>query len=64
MKNVIFGAGGHVGRAIAREALAGKHDVVGVVRRAAGFRSDNERATVVEGDGAALGVWKSHPACD
>jgi putative NADH-flavin reductase len=50
VKIVLFGAGGEVARRIAREAMSRGHDVVGVVRSAAGYRSDNERVTIVEGD--------------
>lgn len=50
MRIVILGAGGHIARAIAHEALLRHHDVIGVVRSAAGYRSDHERVTIVEGD--------------
>ncbi|HEY8794210.1 MAG TPA: NAD(P)H-binding protein [Gemmatimonadaceae bacterium] len=50
MKIVIFGAGGQIAQRIAREALARNHEVVGVVRDAAGVRSDNERLAIIEGD--------------
>jgi putative NADH-flavin reductase len=46
----LFGAGGEIARRIAREALSRGHEVVGVVRSAAGYRSDNEHVQIVEGD--------------
>lgn len=50
MKIALFGAGGEIARRIAREALSRGHEVVGVVRSASGYRSDNERVVIVEGD--------------
>ena len=50
MKIALFGAGGEIARRIAREALSRRHEVVGVVRSAAGYRSDNQREQIVEGD--------------
>jgi uncharacterized protein len=50
VKIALFGAGGEIARRIAREALSRGHEVVGVVRSAAGYRSDNERVQIVEGD--------------
>ena len=50
MHIVLFGAGGHVARRIAREALDRGHRVTGVVRDAATFQSYDDRLTVVEGD--------------
>jgi putative NADH-flavin reductase len=46
----IFGAGGEIARRIAREALSRGHAVTGVVRSAKGFRSDNGKVLLVEGD--------------
>jgi putative NADH-flavin reductase len=50
MKIVLLGAGGQVAQRIAHEAMQRHHDVVGVVRSAKAYRSDNERVTIVEGD--------------
>jgi uncharacterized protein len=50
VKIALIGAGGEIARRIAREALSRGHEVTGVVRSTAGFRSDNEKMTVVEGD--------------
>ena len=50
MKLVLFGAGGHVAQAIAREALSRGHEVVGIARNSASVRSDNERMTILDGD--------------
>lgn len=50
MKIVLLGAGGEIARRIAHEALSRGHEVTGVVRSAAGYRSDNERVRIAEGD--------------
>ena len=50
MKIVIFGATGHVGQRIAREALERGHQVVGVVRDPARSRAPDPRVALVRGD--------------
>ncbi|HET7456205.1 MAG TPA: NAD(P)-dependent oxidoreductase [Gemmatimonadaceae bacterium] len=50
MKIVLFGATGHVGQRIAREALERGHEVVGVVRDPEQVRPPDPRVTLVRGD--------------
>jgi putative NADH-flavin reductase len=50
MKIVIFGATGHVGQQIAREALERGHEVVGVVRDPSRSQAPDPRVTLVQGD--------------
>ncbi|HEY0016395.1 MAG TPA: NAD(P)-dependent oxidoreductase [Longimicrobium sp.] len=50
MKIVLFGATGHVGQRIAREALQRGHQVLGVVRDASASRAPDARVPLVQGD--------------
>lgn len=50
MKIVLFGATGHVGQRIVREALERGHDVVGVVRDPARSQAPDPRVRLVQGD--------------
>lgn len=50
MKIVLFGATGHVGQRIAREALERGHEVVGVVRDPSRAQSPDPRVALVRGD--------------
>ncbi|HEU4885537.1 MAG TPA: NAD(P)-dependent oxidoreductase [Longimicrobium sp.] len=50
MKIVIFGATGHIGQRIAREALERGHEVVGVVRDPARSQAPDPRVRLVQGD--------------
>jgi putative NADH-flavin reductase len=50
MKIVIFGATGHVGQRIVREALERGHEVVGVVRDPAKSQAPDPRVRLVQGD--------------
>jgi uncharacterized protein YbjT (DUF2867 family) len=55
MKIVIFGATGHVGQRIVREALQRGHQVVGVVRDPSRSQSPDPRVTLVQGDATDAG---------
>lgn len=50
MKVLLFGASGHIGRAIAQELLSREHSVTGVTRRGAVDGPEHERFTAVAGD--------------
>lgn len=50
MKIVLFGATGHVGQRIVREALSRGHEVVGVVRDPARSQAPDPRVQLVRGD--------------
>lgn len=50
MKIVLFGATGHVGQRIAREALRRGHEVVGVVRDPSRAHTPDPRVPLVRGD--------------
>lgn len=50
MKIVLFGAAGHIGQRIAREALERGHEVVGVVRDPAKAQAPDPRVRLVQGD--------------
>lgn len=50
MKVLLFGASGHIGRAIARELLLREHGVTGATRRGAVDGLEQERFTAVVGD--------------
>jgi putative NADH-flavin reductase len=50
MKIVLFGATGHVGQRIVREALERGHEVVGVVRDPAKSQAPDPRVRLVQGD--------------
>ncbi len=50
MRVILFGATGHVGQRIAREALERGHEVVGVVRDPARAQAPDPRVTLVQGD--------------
>lgn len=50
MKIVLFGATGHVGQRIAREALQRGHHVVGVVRDPGASQAPDSRVPLVQGD--------------
>lgn len=50
MKIVLFGATGHIGQRIVREALDRGHDVLGVVRDPSRAQSPDPRVPLVQGD--------------
>jgi uncharacterized protein len=50
MKIVLFGATGHVGQRIAREALERGHEVVGVVRDPSRAETPDPRVSLIRGD--------------
>src|SRR5215213_4948278 len=50
MKIVLFGATGHVGQRIAKEALERGHEVVGVVRDPERSQAPDPRVALVRGD--------------
>ena len=50
MKLVLFGATGHIGQRILREALARGHEVTAVVRNPAAIEITDDRLRVVQGD--------------
>lgn len=50
MRVILFGATGHVGQRIVREALERGHEVVGVVRDPARAQAPDPRVTLVQGD--------------
>ncbi|HEX7338842.1 MAG TPA: NAD(P)H-binding protein [Rhodanobacteraceae bacterium] len=58
MKMVLFGATGHVGRAILNEAVARGHAVTAVVRDAARLGVVPESVRVVVGDVAQPATWR------
>jgi putative NADH-flavin reductase len=57
MKLALFGATGHIGRAILDEALARGHEVTAVVRDPARLDAKHERLRVVTGDAGRPATW-------
>lgn len=57
MKLALFGATGHIGRAILDEALARGHEVTAIVRDPARLDATHPRLRVATGDAGQPGTW-------